>query len=98
MSGDSAPRVGSAETVSEQSQKLVVDSLRAAAAPYSERVELLPTGALIVVLSGRATATDQAAEGARCALRLRDELPCAHPVSYTHLDVYKRQPGQGSGG
>jgi len=78
MTGDSAPRVGSAETVSEQSQKLVVDSLRAAAAPFSERVELLPTGALIVVLSGRATATDQAAEGARCALRLRDELPCAH--------------------
>jgi len=51
------------------------EALRAAAAPYGGRLEVLPDGALLVAVQGPGVATDHAAQAARCALALRAAAP-----------------------
>ena len=51
-----------------------LQAIAAAAAPFEARVEGLLDGAAVVLLSGRASATDQAADAARCALAVRRAL------------------------
>jgi eukaryotic-like serine/threonine-protein kinase len=51
------------------------DALLPVAEPYGARLEVLADGSAAATLVGTAVATDQAAQGARCALALRAHLP-----------------------
>ena len=47
-------------------------------APFSAEFESLADGSLVVTVTGKGSATDQAVQAARCALALREHLPRAH--------------------
>ena len=51
-----------------------LERVRAAAAPFGGRVEMLADGTLVAGLAARGSARDQARQAARCALAVRDVL------------------------
>jgi eukaryotic-like serine/threonine-protein kinase len=58
---------------------------RAVAAGYGGDAELLADGSIVVTLSGKGGASDQAAHAARCALALRSHMIGAHVALATGL-------------
>ncbi|MBI2891923.1 MAG: protein kinase [Deltaproteobacteria bacterium] len=68
-----------------------VEEIRTALAPYGGRLETLADGCLVVALRGRGTATDAAAQAARCALTLRALIPRAAMALVTGLGELQGQ-------
>ncbi len=68
---------GEAPTVRLGDQAPPEGELRAAVAPYGGRLEPVVDGSIAVIVSGAASALDQAGQAARCALVLRRLLPDA---------------------
>ncbi len=59
--------------------------VRALVAPFGAQFECLADGSLVVAVTGRGSATDQAAHAARCALAIRAHLQETHMVLATGL-------------
>ena len=64
-------------TVQLAHQRADTDRLATIAESFGGRFEQLVDGSIVVTLVGQGSATDQAAQAARCALALRSELPDA---------------------
>src|SRR6185312_995263 len=58
---------------------------RSIVASFGGEAELLADGSIVVTLSGKGAASDQAAHAARCALSLRSHLISAHVALATGL-------------
>ncbi|MFO0758435.1 MAG: protein kinase [Byssovorax sp.] len=66
-----------ADTVAIASSAGELAALEATARRFGGRVQILPSGAALVVIHGAGVATDQAVKSARCALALRAQRPGA---------------------
>jgi eukaryotic-like serine/threonine-protein kinase len=51
--------------------------VREVVTPHGARLEALPNGCVVAILSGSASAIDQAAQAAHCALAIRSEAPAS---------------------
>jgi tetratricopeptide (TPR) repeat protein len=68
-----------APTVDEEQRTVAATyDVRTIIAPFSAEFESLADGSLVVTVTGKGSATDQAVQAARCALALREYLPGAH--------------------
>ncbi len=68
-----------APTLDEEKRTLAATyDVRTVVAPFSAEFESLADGSLVVTVTGKGSATDQAVQAARCALALREHLPGAH--------------------
>ncbi len=74
----------STETLSGDTSVASLD-MRSVVAPFAAQLESLADGSVIVAVSGKGSATDQAAHAARCALAIRAHMPEAHMVLATGL-------------
>ncbi len=72
VTDDDSPRT---DTIPMHHLAGVVDPVREAAASFGARVEQLADGTLVLTLGGEGSATDRAAEAARCALAVRAVVP-----------------------
>jgi tetratricopeptide (TPR) repeat protein len=71
----------------------IVAEATAVAEAFGARLHALADGTLVITLSGRGAATDQAARAARCALALRSAQPAARVVLCTgRCEVGARVP------
>jgi tetratricopeptide (TPR) repeat protein len=73
-----------AETLSENTAVASLD-MRSVVAPFGAQFESLADGSVVVAVTGKGSATDQAAHAARCALSIRAHMPEAHMVLATGL-------------
>ena len=73
-----------AETLSADTAVASLD-MRSVVAPFGAQFESLADGSVVVAVSGKGSATDQAAHAARCALAIRAHMPEAHMVLATGL-------------
>ena len=72
IANDASPRT---DTIPMHHLAGVVDPVREAAASFGARVEQLADGTLVLTLGGEGSATERAAEAARCALAVRAVVP-----------------------
>jgi eukaryotic-like serine/threonine-protein kinase len=63
------------------------DRLRAILLPFGGHIEALAEGSVVATIAGRGSATDQAAQAARCTLAMRDVLSDAEIVLATGRGV-----------
>jgi hypothetical protein len=66
-----------ADTIASSGENKLVFAMEATARRFGARVQILPSGATLVLMHGAGVATDQAARTARCALALRELCPSA---------------------
>lgn len=66
-----------------QDPSTLLDDVRGAVRPYGAKIEEIANGMFIALLVGTGPATDQAANAARCALRMRYMMPGASIVLLT---------------
>ncbi|MFT3775798.1 MAG: protein kinase [Minicystis sp.] len=83
LPADEAVDSAEAPTVAATSARAVVAEARAIAEAYGARLSALADDTLVITLSGRGAATDQAARAARSALALRAAMPGARIVLCT---------------
>jgi tetratricopeptide (TPR) repeat protein len=76
-----------ARTLTPNEANAPYERLRAIILPFGGRLECLAEGSAVATLAGRGSATDQAAQAARCALAMRDALPDAAMVLVTGRGV-----------
>jgi tetratricopeptide (TPR) repeat protein len=70
-----APEGESALTLAPEEVTAPFERLRAIAAPLATRIDRLADGSAIATFTGQGSASDQAAQAARCALSMRAALP-----------------------
>jgi eukaryotic-like serine/threonine-protein kinase len=74
----------SAETLSAETAVASLD-MRSVVAPFGAQFERLADGSVVVAVTGKGSATDQATHAARCALSIQAHMPEAHMVLATGL-------------
>jgi eukaryotic-like serine/threonine-protein kinase len=78
------PVEGGAETLTGDTSVASLD-MRSVVSPFGAKFESLADGSVVVAVTGKGSATDQAAHAARCALAIRSHMPEAHMVLATGL-------------
>ncbi len=73
-----------AETLTGDTSVASLD-MRSVVAPFGAKFESLADGSVVVAVTGKGSATDQAAHAARCALAIRAHMHDAHMVLATGL-------------